>query len=299
MKKPILLTKYELLKPVKQALDRIEKIRERKANNEDSIILEGLFILANSSFENSIYDTLRIFLKYIPDKIDIKEEKISKDVLLEGNPLELTIEKRINSLSYSNLKDVLNYFIQTIDIPLNNIFTEHYDRLCEIKASRNLLVHNNMKVNSYYLATAGSKKRSSQLGEKLNITQDYLYESISVFRDILSLFKAEMENKFNKYTYVNAVKNLFEFIFDTPVMKFNNEFTGDLISDDIIRYNENTSQRANLSYGEELYFSLWMSHWQGIGINLIDKNFYTLGDRDKLAYFISVIDILKKEMSYF
>jgi hypothetical protein len=141
MNKPILLTKYELLSPIEQALKRLEKIRERKAINEDSIILEGLFVLANSTFENSILDTLKILFKHIPDKLDIKEEKITKDILLGGDPLAETIEKRIISVSYSNLKEVLNYFIQITGISEGDIFTNYYNKLCEIKASRNLLLH--------------------------------------------------------------------------------------------------------------------------------------------------------------
>jgi len=62
MEQPILLLKKDLIKPISQALERIEKIRERKANNEDSIILEGLFALALSSFENSLNDTLEYCL---------------------------------------------------------------------------------------------------------------------------------------------------------------------------------------------------------------------------------------------
>ena len=49
MKKPILLQKRHLSRPIEQVLERIEKIRQRKMNNDDSIILEGLFALGVSS----------------------------------------------------------------------------------------------------------------------------------------------------------------------------------------------------------------------------------------------------------
>ena len=296
MKKPILLTKYELLVPISQALERLESIRQRKANNEDSIILEGLFVLANSTFENSIYDTLRILIKQIPDKIDIKNENISKDILLSGDPLKQTIERRIINISYNSLKEVINYFIKITSIPERNIIADYYDKLCEIKASRNLLLHNNLVINSIYLETAGINKRSSTVGQKLHITQNYLYDSIVVFRDILSTFKEELEVKYNDYTRLNAVRRLFKFIFDTPIMNFDNEFTCDEQNDRILRYNEDRSRRDGLSHSEEIYFSIWMSHLRGTGINLNGGNFFTLDDsnRKRFAYFLSVIDILKE-----
>ena len=91
MKKPILLQKRHLSRPIEQVLERIEKIRQRKMNNDDSIILEGLFALGVSSFENSIIDTLRILLTNIPDKLDIKSEPISKEQLINGNPLKQAV----------------------------------------------------------------------------------------------------------------------------------------------------------------------------------------------------------------
>src|SRR5208282_5233726 len=100
MKKPILLTKKELLDPIKQALDRLESIRQRKALNEDKIILEGLFVLAVASFENSLNDTIKVLLNHIPEKLDIKTENISKKDLIEGDALMKAIDNRINSISY-------------------------------------------------------------------------------------------------------------------------------------------------------------------------------------------------------
>jgi hypothetical protein len=75
-------------------------------------------------------------------------------------------------------------------------------------------------INSLYLETAGNNKRSSTLGDKMRIAQDYLYESIVVFRDVLTFFKEQLEIKYRTYTHINAVIKLFDIpIFDTPIMK--------------------------------------------------------------------------------
>lgn len=295
MKKPILLIKDELLKPINQALERLEKIRQRKANNEDSIILEGLFVLANSTFENTLYDVIRVLAKHIPEKIDFKEEKISKEVLLSGNPLEQAIENKINNISYKNLTDILKYFIEFTSIPVGTIFSDYYDNLCEIKASRNLLIHNNLTVNSVYIDSAGNQKRSERIGEVLVIGQNYLFESIVTFKSILTVFKEAIELKYIDYTYINALRNLFNFIFNTPIMQFEDVFTIDESLDKIVCLNDDSAFRPNLSSSEELYLSTWLSHWQGRGINLNNANMYNLDttNRKRFIYFLSIIDILK------
>lgn len=60
MKRPILLTKTELIRPISEAIDRLESIQSHMTNHQEKIILEGLFILAIASFETSIIDTLQL-----------------------------------------------------------------------------------------------------------------------------------------------------------------------------------------------------------------------------------------------
>lgn len=86
MNKPILLTEKQLIKPIIQAIERIDKIGQIEMENGNNIIVEGLFVLAVSSFENSILDSLKVFLTHIPDKLDFKTEAISKKELIEGEP---------------------------------------------------------------------------------------------------------------------------------------------------------------------------------------------------------------------
>jgi len=293
MIKPILLQKKELIKPIKQAQERIEKIRLLKIDNTDSIILEGLFTLGVSSFENSIIDTLRIILKNIPEKLDIKNESISKEHLINGNPLELAIEKKINAISYKNLPDILNYFSLIMGLPKNIIPKDELDTLIEIKATRNLLMHNNLRTNSFYLETAGVKKREDILDKRLTISQDYLYNSIIAMRSILNVFKIQIEQKYLKYTRVHAIKELFKYIFQTPIMKFDNEFEVDIDGDYTFVSEKGKSRNKGLSSSERLFYDIWVAHLSGKPFNFNGELFYRIGNRDKMNFFIKNIDILK------
>jgi hypothetical protein len=295
MRKPILLTQKELIEPITQALNRLEKIRQRKASNDDNIILEGLFVLAVSSFENCLNDTLKILLTHIPDKLDSKLENISKEDLIEGDPLQKAIQNKIHNISYKNLKEIIAYFIKTTAIDEDSISEVLFDKLQEIKASRNLLLHNNLIVNSIYKETAGKLIRSPRNHGLLEIDQDYLYNSIVTLRDILSIFQNQLIEKYKKYTRINAVKQLWEFMFTTPIMKFENEWRIDKKADCIHSYNQDKSRRGGLSGGEEIIFNIWLSHFEGNGLNTGYRNFHHLDNSNKkrLAYLLSVIDIIK------
>lgn len=294
MNRPILLQKKDLIKPIEQALTRIEKIRQHKMNNEDSIILEGLFALAVSSFENSINDTLRILLTNIPDKLDLKNEPISKEQLINGNPLKQAIENKVNAIGYKNLVDILSYFTKITGISDQIINEEELNSLIEIKATRNLLMHNNLVENSFYKETAGLKRRQpSGMNRRLQISQDYLFESLVTIRTILEKFINELSIKYSDYTRVNAIKKLFTYIFQTPIMIFENEFEVDEIKDVISYLKEETSRKNGLSSSERLYYDIWVAHSHGNGFDFNSGKFYSIGDKEKLSYFIKQLDLLK------
>ncbi len=294
MDRPILLQKKDLIKPIEQALERIEKIRQRKINNDDSIILEGLFALGVSSFENSISDTLRILLTNIPDKLDLKSEPISKEQLINGNPLKQAIENKVNAVSYKNLIDILNYFTKITGINENIVSEDELNSLIEIKATRNLLIHNNLIENSFYVETAGANRRQPNgMDRRLRINQDYLFESLVTMRTILEKFITELSTKYFDYTRISAIKKLFTYIFQTPIMVFEDEFEVDVLSDVISNLKPDTSRKNVLSSSERLYYDIWVAHSHGNGFEFNNGKFFNIADREKLGYFIEQLDLLK------
>ncbi|MFB9294976.1 hypothetical protein [Persicitalea jodogahamensis] len=292
MKKPILLLKRDLTKPILQALDRIEKIRQRKANNVDSIILEGLFVLAVSSFENSLNDTLRILLLNIPQKLDIKSENITKKDLIEGSPLKQAVENRIVAISYKSLQEMLNLFVEITGINESTVAENEMNELLEIKATRNLLIHNNLVENSIYNQTSGPNRRSPVgIERKLVIDQDYLYQALSLLRDLLRRLECELSRKYIHYTKIRAIKALFNYVFQTPVMVFENEFEVD-ITKDTIGLIKSSDRKKSLSSSERFYYDIWIAHSHGNKFELESGKFFSISDKDKFAYFIKNINLL-------
>jgi hypothetical protein len=298
MKKPILLLRKDLLDPIENALNRLEKIRRRKASNQDKIILEGIFTLAVSSFENSINDTLRVLFKAMPGKLPFKEKQIDKKSLINNSVLIKTIEKQIASLSYANIEEILQEFIECTDIEIGieELPNDNLNKIKEIKATRNLLLHNNLVVNNIYLEKAGPLQRSKNLGNKLSIDQEYLYQSILTLKETLEFLKEKLDDKYQNFTRLRATKKLFEFMFPTPIMIFENEFKVDKENDKILAYNKEESIYKNnsLSSSEEMLFDIWLSHLYGPSIST-NWNFYKLDkhNREKLQYFMFVVELLK------
>ena len=296
MDKPILLQKKKLVKPIEQALERIEKIRLRKVSNADEIILEGLFALGVASFEHSISDTLKTLLTQIPDKLDLKTEPITKSQLIDGNPLKQAVENKVNAISYKSLADIIKYFAKVTDIHENIITEDEMNQLLELKATRNLLIHNNLMVNPIYEETAGPNKRSGiRNGGRLIINQDYLFESLVVMRTVLEKIKTELLKKYKDYTKIKAVKNLYNYIFKTTLMNFDQVFDVDEENDTISAIKRNTNHKEGLSLSERLFFDIWVAHTHGDRFEFNSGEFFRLDKNNikKMAYLIENIYILK------
>ena len=259
-----------------------------------SIILEGLFVLGVASFENSINDTIRILLKNIPEKLDLKTESISKKELIYGNPLMQAIENKVNYVGRQNLSDILKYFTKIAGISNDLIDDEELNNLIEIKATRNLLIHNNLIENSFYKETAGPKIRKGEgMHRRLKIDRKYLYESLLVMRTILRKFRTELTSKYADYTRANAIKKLFEYMFPTPIMVFDNEFEIDEDKDVIGSLKRKTSQKEGLSSSERLYYDIWVAHSHSNKFEFKRGHFHSLSTNEKLFYFIEQLDLLK------
>jgi hypothetical protein len=293
MKKPILLQKGELIKPIEQALNRIEKIRERKVNNTDSIILEGLFALGVSSFEHSLIDTLRQLFFHIPEKLDFKTDSITKKELINGNPLKQTIENKLNSISYKGVSEILIYFAKITGISENLIPEDELNSLLELKATRNLLMHNDLKINTIYRESAGPNARLNNA--RLVITQDYLFESIVILKSILRKYKDALSEQYSSFTRTNAIKNLFDYMFPTFIMEFDNEFEINTEEDRLGEIKTETTRKNGLSSSERFLYDVWLSHSHSIKFSFDDPHFYKLdyGSREKLSVLMNEIEIFK------
>ena len=167
--------------------------------------------------------------------------------------------------------------------------------LLEVKASRNLLIHNNLKVNQIYKETAGVNIRNPNNHGRLEITQEYLFQSLVIMRNMLQNFRNEILNKYNDYTRIRALKNLYDYIFKTNVLNFDQDFDVDIEADTVSSLKITTSRLNSLSSGERIFLDIWLAHTHGKHFEFTEGLFFRLDGRNikKMAYLIENLELLK------
>ena len=216
---PNLLILKNLLRPVESTATGLSEIADQtRQPGLPDVVRHGLFVLAVARVETMISDTLKYYLSVIPQKIDKDNLSVTKDELLahQFDLIEVQIEKLLHGLSYRPLDDILDYFCSVLS--LDTKASDLSAPLREIKATRNVLLHNNLVANSAYLELAAQSRRVAKPGDKLKINQSYLTDSV----DALSSFIAEVNRliraKYKEYTKLAAIKRLWAFTLKRPVM---------------------------------------------------------------------------------
>jgi len=259
---PILLTKPRLLKPISAAIIKLDEINNNMPK-ETSFELhrEGLFVLAVSTVEVMLSDTLLELFRKLPAKLPEKAYSVSKDLLL-SRPFDLVenlAQSYVLSLSYKKLDDILDIVNEHL-ATIKNFRDQHGDSLQEIKESRNLLLHNNLKLNAIYKEKAGKKSRHPMRGERLSIDPQYFLDSITTLKELCIAMQEGITEKYSEYTRIAAVQRLWNYIFQTPIMPFEKFWALNKAKDEIIAQ-ETDSFPKGLSNSEKIFLGVWLSHF--------------------------------------
>ncbi|WP_094603392.1 hypothetical protein SPSIL_014280 [Sporomusa silvacetica DSM 10669] len=285
--RPILLTLKDLLKPISLAKKNINETQKNDQLSE--FVIQGVFVLLVSRFEIMITDILLYYLKWMPNKLEFKEAKFSKDELLSEILINLQIEKSVNSLSYKNLREVLDFFFHTLSINVSDK-EKYIDKLIEIKETRNLLLHNNLIVNRNYIEKAGILKRSDRLEDKLKLDKQYLIEAKMILESLIFDIEKSLIEKYSNYSKIVALKSLWNYLFTSPIMNFEDYWIIDEASDSIIAL-KRYKYEDGLSGSERLFLGMWRAHFNGDGDYLKKFNMRSFDGKRKeqMLYFLSVV----------
>ena len=140
-----------------------------------------------SLFEDFFFELLRCWLAAYPGSLSKKQ--VDMGVVLKApdkTAIVLTVvDKELNELKYERLDDWFAYLARLVKLGCPT--ADEIESLSEIKASRDILVHNNGIANATYVSKAGSRARYGD-GEKLEIPEQYhraSWETINkVVRDV-------------------------------------------------------------------------------------------------------------------
>jgi hypothetical protein len=147
-----------------------------------------------SLFEEFFFGLLRFWLAAFPGSLSKKQVEIGA-VLKASDKAAIiltVVERELNELKYERITD---WFARLEELTRFGCpTTDEIERLAEIKASRDILVHNNGIANAIYVAKAGRYARC-QDGDKLDIPEQYHRESWQQLRRSYATFRRPPRRK--------------------------------------------------------------------------------------------------------
>jgi hypothetical protein len=171
----------------------------RFANRE---LYENLLVSSVSRFEFYLSDVIFGFLRKFPDKLSIgprggdSAKQVPVQIIVESSNLdelfEGVIELRLQAIFHAEPKEYCTYFNAVSKL---GISADDFAPFFEIKATRDLIVHNSLVVNDLYLKKAGELARG-ELEEKLKISKQYFADSLSAMKTLSSKIEAKTREKY-------------------------------------------------------------------------------------------------------
>jgi hypothetical protein len=201
----------ELINELRVNVVRIkEMIIQLNQNN-----YEAFFVYSFALFESSICEAIRRILVAFPEKLSdekqpkLKNSDIFNNIYSSNYILDIIINAEIKSISKGNALALLQTAQRLMAIELT------FDRSAieEVSEYRNRLAHDNTISNREYILGESILKSNNLSFEKAKIL-------IEVLTNVLSELDLRLKTKYQKYTKFKLIKNLWEEVFNTPLLKF-------------------------------------------------------------------------------
>lgn len=138
-----------------------------------------------SVFEDFVFDLLRLWLTAYPGKLHKKQIELEAVLAAGGIPavLQAVIDRELNSLKYERVAAWFDYLGRLVTVPPPP--AEELAAVAEMKATRDVLVHNNGVVNATYVAKAGGKGRYA-VGDLMELPDPYVRLSADALRRLIA-----------------------------------------------------------------------------------------------------------------
>lgn len=173
------------------------------------LAINGIYQLV-TIMETVLGDLLRIVIKKFPNKIGSKRS-IKSSVILTASTIEeihiKTIDSVLNEIAYKSPKEFASEIQQFMSI--NLLECPAYHKYMEIKATRDIYIHNKGNANEMYLSKAGSHARV-KAEEVLPIDSIYFLESFEACLQITEWLENSLHNVWHSSefeTYQKSRKN--------------------------------------------------------------------------------------------
>lgn len=206
-------TKYET--------DPIKAAREfRKLTERIDILNKSTLILLLVKYEESISNIFKYVISRFPAAY-LKDKKLSYSEILEidskiENIKETLLEREIDEIMRTPISDWYKLLKDKHKIKFDNI-ENFFDEFKEVYYRRNIIVHNNCKVNSAYMNGVDKKYRDNiKQGMIIDVDKEYLKKAfdlvyIVLYGTILSVAEInkdsyEIHDDLNDYAFQHMVE---------------------------------------------------------------------------------------------
>ncbi len=273
---PSMMTIHGLLAPVCRAENRLREAWNAASSSSTHIIIDhGLFALMISTFEVMLGDCLRYYLINNPDQLEFKDDRFDDDDFLlndlVSDLIKIKVERKIRKLMYGTLNDCIRHFLRTLGIdstPLSGATTDSIARIIEAKATRNLLLHNDLIVNGDYESSAGQYRRSPVTSfrsgniPRLEIPSTYLHETHENLTVVVQELKKRLEHTYKNKTRLAFFEELWSHLVNARFTPFHDFWQTDQAEDKIvgIKFSDREPQMGG---AERIFLSLWRSNVSG------------------------------------
>jgi hypothetical protein len=273
---PKLLLLSRLLQPLKAGRSLVDRVSQDLTGDVPVTLQHGAFALAVSAMEVGLSDSLKYYLQNFPEKIPREfVRNLVNSVPVDGHDLVVSSSERYTTkLSYDSFHGFLRRYESLLSIGVSAELPELLQQIQEIKATRNLLLHNGLEVNDFYLEQAGEKKRAKYREKKLTIDRTYVEASLLSLAQFLDAISSALAQKYSDYTNLAANRRLWNYLFESPVMPYTDFWDVDETEDRVVAMKYGPYEKQ-LSSCELVFLGLWRAHFNGDGEYL--KSFHMRG----------------------
>jgi hypothetical protein len=177
--------------PATRQYSKEELVQRYVFLGDNLLAINGVYQLV-ITVESMLNDVLSLVVRKYPNKIGPKRT-IKSSVVLSSTSIEelylKTIDALVNELSYKSPREFACEFEQLVSVKLLECPAFH--RYIEVKATRDIYIHNGGVVNEVYLNKSGTHARE-HIGKYLPVNIIYFLESFEACLQITEWLEREL-----------------------------------------------------------------------------------------------------------
>jgi len=185
--------------PFKVVNRKIDSIIDNLTKARTTEFYKAMMVYVVSIIEPVLLEIVRLTLLYDKRRIKTKPKgsdcKLEYDTIIDcdnyDEVMNVIISKHIDVLSYSKPKDQLDYIEKLLSIEIGE---DIWGKWVEIKATRDLIVHNKSVINEVYLDKVGELARG-EYGKEIIVDEDYYKKLIIISKSLIGIIVSKITKK--------------------------------------------------------------------------------------------------------